>query len=109
MIDLFCFADVLLPPQDFSSIVPDPSIGVVLFGFQMRVNYKQLSKAYNYLATNPGCKLVLTNDDQSLQIPGGLVCGEGAISSVLLGARKGLKPLIVGKPHQPILDEIRKA
>lgn len=25
--------DVLLPPQDFSSITPDPSIGVVLYGF----------------------------------------------------------------------------
>lgn len=36
--------DVLLPPQDFSSIVPDPSIGIVLFSFQMRVNYKQLAK-----------------------------------------------------------------
>lgn len=28
--------DVLLPPQDFSSITPDPSIGVVLYGFQSR-------------------------------------------------------------------------
>lgn len=36
--------DVLLPPQDFSTIVPDPSIGIVLFSFQMRINYKQLAK-----------------------------------------------------------------
>jgi len=157
---------VLLPVQDFSSITPDPSIGVVLYGFQseqtlklrhsllrslvamlnfllqfsqcevsfpafecvqpcpppiaatdrhpspparVAVNYKQLAKAYNYLALNKNCRLVLTNDDQSLQLPnGGLAPGEGAIASVLLGARKGLKPIIVGKPHQPILDEIRK-
>lgn len=35
---------MLLAPQDFSSIVPDPSIGIVLFTFAMRVNYKQLAK-----------------------------------------------------------------
>ncbi|GAA5911293.1 uncharacterized protein JCM6883_001970 [Sporobolomyces salmoneus] len=98
--------DVLLPPQDFSSITPDPSIGVVVYGFQMRINYKQLAKAYNYLASNPDCELILTNDDQNFLLPGGgYAPGEGAIASVLFGALpKDRKPLIVGKPHQPLLD-----
>ncbi|GAA5978713.1 hypothetical protein JCM11641_006151 [Rhodosporidiobolus odoratus] len=102
--------DVLLLPQDFSSITPDPSIGVVIYAFQMRINYKQLAKAYNYLSSNPGCKLILTNDDQSFLLPHGGYCpGEGAIASVLFGAlTKGDKPTIVGKPHQALLDVVHR-
>ncbi|GAA5962024.1 hypothetical protein JCM8115_002885 [Rhodotorula mucilaginosa] len=102
--------DVLLPPQDFSSILSDPSIGIVLYSFQMRINYKQLTKAYNYLASNPGCQLVLTNDDQSMLLPdGGYAPGEGAIASVLYGALpRGQKPIVVGKPYQPLLDVIKR-
>ncbi|GAA5989583.1 hypothetical protein JCM10908_000543 [Rhodotorula pacifica] len=103
--------DVLLPPQDFSSIHADPSIGVVLYSFQMRINYKQLTKAYNYLASNQGCQLVLTNDDQSMLLPDqqGYAPGEGAIASVLYGALpRGQKPIVVGKPYQPLLDVIKR-
>lgn len=39
---------------------------------------------------------------------GGILPGEGALASVLLGARKELKPTIVGKPHQPLLDIVRE-
>lgn len=35
--------------------------------------------------------------------------GEGALASVLLGARKDLKPTIVGKPYQPLLDVVQRA
>lgn len=76
---------------------------------------------------------MLTNDDFSMTIPGGGAIpgeqlppllgpslshatdalrshtGEGAIASVLLNARKDLKPLIVGKPHQPLLDVVHRA
>lgn len=102
--------DVLLPPQDFSSIYPDERIGVVLYSFQMRINYKQLTKAYNYLASNPGCQLVLTNDDESMLLPhGGYAPGEGAIASVLYGALpRGHKPIVVGKPNKPLLDIIQR-
>ncbi|GAA5851151.1 hypothetical protein JCM8547_004147 [Rhodosporidiobolus lusitaniae] len=103
--------DVLLPPQDFDSITPDPSIGVVAYSFQMRINYKQLAKAYNYLSSNKGCQLVLTNDDQSFLLPhGGFAPGEGAIASVLYGAipPSSPKPIIVGKPHQPLLDVVHR-
>ncbi|GAA5824107.1 hypothetical protein JCM11251_001525 [Rhodosporidiobolus azoricus] len=102
--------DVLLEPQDFSSIVPNPSIGLVVYAFQMRINYKQLAKAYCYLSSNPGCKLITTNDDQSFQLPGGgYAPGEGAIASVLYGALpKGQKPINVGKPSQPLLDVVHR-
>lgn len=38
---------------------------------------------------------------------GGKAPGEGATASVLFGARKGLKPVVVGKPHQPMLDAVQ--
>lgn len=102
--------DMLMPYQDFSSIVPDPSIGVVLFGFNMHLNYKQLCKAFTYLATN-NAKLVLTNDDSTVIVSGGVCPGEGAMASILMGARKDLQRqhVIVGKPHKTMYDEVRAA
>lgn len=65
----------MLPPyQDFSSIRPDPSIGTVLFSFQMHINYLMYARAYNYLATNKA-QLVLTNDDSTVLIPDGVCPG----------------------------------
>lgn len=128
--------DVLMPHQDFTSILPDPTIGVVLFSFQMHrssltlsslfhplppyfsltqsqtitVNYKQLCKAFNYLSSNPLCQLILTNDDHTVMLANGGVCpGEGAMASVLFGARKGLIPLIIGKPHPELLNIVQTA
>lgn len=76
----------------------------------MSINYKVLAKAYNYLSSNPGCQLVLSNDDQSFLLPhGGLCPGEGAIASVLYGALpKGKRPIVVGKPQQPLLDVVHR-
>jgi 4-nitrophenyl phosphatase len=77
----------------------------------MSVQYKVLAKAYCYLSSNPGCRLVMTNDDQSFLLPhGGLCPGEGAIASVLYGALpKGQRPTVVGKPNQPLLDVVHRS
>lgn len=98
----------LMPPQDFRSITPDPSIGVVLVSFDMHYNYKKMSKAYNYLTHNPGCVLLLSNDDAQVPLHhGGTAAGEGAIAAPLRLAAKG--PVIVaGKPNQPLLDTVLK-
>jgi 4-nitrophenyl phosphatase len=74
--------DVLMPFQDFTAIVPDASIGVVLFSFQMHLNYQMMCKAFTYLATNKECKLVLTNDDATVLIPGG-TCPGAYFSSLI--------------------------
>lgn len=39
---------MLLPYQDFSSILPDPSIGVVLFSFNMH----RSSPAWSFMSTD---------------------------------------------------------
>lgn len=43
--------------------------------------------------------------DDSIQC----LIGEGAMAAVLYGARKNLRPIIVGKPHQPLLDVVHEA
>ncbi|KAK4047988.1 hypothetical protein OIV83_005022 [Microbotryomycetes sp. JL201] len=99
--------DVLLPPQDFESITHDPSIGIVLYSFDMRVNYKKLAKAFNYL--NHGARLVLTNDDHSMRGTTGVVLpGEGAIAATLLSV-PNVQSVVVGKPNQPLLDVVHRA
>ncbi|BGP52516.1 hypothetical protein JCM8202v2_000070 [Rhodotorula sphaerocarpa] len=102
--------EVPLPPSDFSAIQPDPSVGVVLFSFHLQINYKQLTKAFNYLASNEGCRLVSTNDNKAMMLShGGSAPGAGAIASVLLAALpKGQEPVIVGKPWQPYVDVIQR-
>lgn len=102
--------EVPLPPSDFSAIQPDPSVGVVLFSFHLQINYKQLTKASNYLASNEGCRLVSTNDNKAMMLSrGGSAPGAGAIASVLLAALpKGQEPVIVGKPWQPYVDVIQR-
>lgn len=67
--------DVLMPYQDFTAIQPDASVGIVLFSFNMHLNYQQMCKAFTYLATNPSCQLILTNDDSTVLIPGGTCPG----------------------------------
>jgi len=95
-----------MPPQDFSTITPKPEVGVVLASFDMHYNYKKMSKAFNYLTHNPGCVLLLSNDDPEVPLHhGGTAAGEGAIAAPLKLAAKG--PIIVaGKPNQPLLDAV---
>jgi len=100
-----------LPYQDFSSIKRDASIGVVVVGFDMHVNYHKLARAYSLLAVGngKGPLLVLTNDDTTVPIDDDQVApGEGAIASCLIHARKGLEKdtTVVGKPNKVFFDAI---
>lgn len=68
-----------LPAQDFSSLqgeeAIDPSVGAVMCGFDMGINYIKLAKAYKHLtregAKGPvkanekggGCHMIFTNED----------------------------------------------
>lgn len=88
--------DVLLKCQDFSSIEPDSDIGVVVYSFQMRINYKQLAKAYNYIAQNEDCQLILTNDDMKMNLHhGGFAPGQLSSCSVIMFDTDELKGLVV--------------
>jgi 4-nitrophenyl phosphatase len=112
-----------LPALDFSTLqdeeAVDPSVAAVLCGFDMHVNYIKLCKAYKHIsrkgAEGPvkanekggGCYALLTNDDSTFPGPGGPWPGAGSLSAPLLFASKR-EFTIVGKPHQPMLDAIKK-
>ena len=55
---------------------------------------------------NPGCALLLSNDDAQVPLHGGgTAAGEGALAAPLRLAAKG--PIIVaGKPNQPLMDAV---
>ncbi|PWN96191.1 2-phosphoglycolate phosphatase [Tilletiopsis washingtonensis] len=111
--------NVFLPPLDFSSLLSpeaiDPKVGAVLCGFDMHLSYIKLAKAFKHITREGaegepkageeggGCYFILTNDDSTFPAKGGPWPGAGSLSSPLVFASKR-KPLIVGKPHQPMLD-----
>ncbi|GAA99236.1 uncharacterized protein L969DRAFT_86460 [Mixia osmundae IAM 14324] len=100
--------NVFVPLMDFSSIQSDPDVGAVMAGFDMHINYKKIAKAHRYLQENKGCHFILTNDDTTFpHSDGKLYPGSGAISAPLRYAVKN-KPIVVGKPNQPMLDCILK-
>ncbi|MCO5565825.1 hypothetical protein L7F22_019500 [Adiantum nelumboides] len=112
-----------LPPNDFSSLrneqAIDPSVGAVMCGFDMHLNYTKLCKAFKHItrkgAEGPvvegerggGCHFILTNDDSTFPAGGGPWPGAGSLSAPLLFS-SGRKPIIVGKPNQPMLDTIKE-
>ena len=89
---------------------------------QMHTNYKKLAKAHRYLLEDESCLFMLTNDgaiflmsnhcseltpanaDSTFPTNGTLYPGSGAISAALRYALPKRKPIVVGKPNQPMLD-----
>ena len=46
-----------------TTVLPDPTIGAVLFGFDLNLNYKKLAKAFTYLREDPSVHFIATNQD----------------------------------------------
>ncbi|KAJ3052063.1 hypothetical protein HK097_006949 [Rhizophlyctis rosea] len=100
--------DNLSDMADMASIKPDPSIGAVLLGFDLNINYKKLAKAFTYLHHDEGVHFLATNSDLTFPAggtvyPGGF--GTGALLAAL-SAPLDRKPVVLGKPHQTMLDVI---
>lgn len=90
------------------------------------MNYKKIAKAHRYLQDDPDCLFILTNDgkliiifnskavtysteshtDSSFPEGGHLYPGSGSISAALRYALPKRKPIVVGKPNQPMLDSV---
>ncbi|KAL7424120.1 hypothetical protein Q5752_001705 [Cryptotrichosporon argae] len=96
-----------IPSMDFSSFTPDPSVGAVLCGFDMYLNYKKLGKAYTYLRDDPSVHFLLTNTDATFPTHGTTYPGSGALSSPLVYALKGKRePTVIGKPSTTMMDAV---
>ncbi|PYH43117.1 putative 4-nitrophenylphosphatase [Aspergillus saccharolyticus JOP 1030-1] len=112
-----------LPANDYSSLVSeeamDSSVGAVVCGFDMNLNYGKLCKAFRYLTrdgaqgpvlageTGGGCHFMLTNDDKVVPALGELWPGSGSLATPLIASTKR-DPIIIGKPHAPMLDTVKK-
>ncbi|KAI8811802.1 HAD-like domain-containing protein [Cladochytrium replicatum] len=83
----------------------DPSIGAVLFGFDLNINYKKLAKAFTYLRSDPSIHFLATNSDLTFPAGDMIYPGTGALLSAL-SAPLGRQPVVLGKPTQNMLDVI---
>lgn len=105
----YCGADEdnenLSDMSQMSSIKPDLTIGAVLFGFDLNINYKKLSKAFTYIHSNPECHFLATNSDSTFPTGGTVYPGTGALLASLSCAL-GRQPVVIGKPEKTMLDVI---
>jgi len=90
--------------EQIEQIIPDQSIGAVLCGMDIRMNYYKTSYAFLCLRHLPKCLFLATNSDSTFPATKGkLFPGGGATFSPLITAT-GMKPLILGKPETLMLD-----
>ncbi|KAG1847874.1 HAD-like domain-containing protein [Suillus subalutaceus] len=99
-------ADCTLEPFSLSSFSLDPDVQAVLCGLDLSVNYTKISKAFQYLTRNPGCRFLVTNEDSTFPSADGLLPGAGAISAPLRFALER-DPISIGKPAKTMLDCIQ--
>ncbi|CAH1761863.1 14634_t:CDS:2 [Entrophospora sp. SA101] len=100
--------NAILKDMDMSNIKPDPEVGAVLCGFDSKINYVKLAKAFTNLHNNPNCYFILTNDDPTYPTNGGIFPGAGSLSAPLIKALDRQPDYICGKPNKPMLDCIMK-
>jgi HAD superfamily hydrolase (TIGR01457 family) len=80
---------------------------LVIVGIDRTADYARLKRAA--LLVQRGAELVATNPDATFPAPDGLWPGAGALLAALVAAT-GAVPLVVGKPHPPLLrSALRRA
>ncbi|KAG5437088.1 hypothetical protein PCANB_001209 [Pneumocystis canis] len=90
--------------QDFENLNIDPSVGAVLCGLDLHINYLKYSKALRYLQ-NKNTLFLATNSDSTYPTSEGLFPGTGSCLAPLLFA-SGRKPVFLGKPSLEMLNTI---
>jgi len=105
-----CFTDEAeemtrpVEPSELAHIQRDDTVGAVVIGFDIQVNYRKLARAFTYL-TNPKCQFIATNTDATYPYAGSVFPGTGAIVASLEKAT-GRTPVVVGKPCSIMMDYI---
>jgi len=99
-------ADKTLEPFSLEHFTLDPDVSAVICGLDTSINYTKLSKAFQYLTRNSGCRFIVTNEDSTFPSAHGLLPGAGAISAPLRYAL-GKDPISIGKPAKTMLDCIK--
>ena len=82
----------------------DPTVGAVVVGMDMKVNYLKLCYAAQYIAR--GAVFLATNTDSTYPALGTLFPGAGCISGALV-PMIGREPLSLGKPSPAMISAIQ--
>ncbi|EMR08465.1 hypothetical protein PNEG_03293 [Pneumocystis murina B123] len=90
--------------EDFENLKLDPSVGAVLCGLDLHINYLKYSRALRYLE-NEKVLFLITNSDSTYPASGGLFPGTGSCSAPLLNS-SGRKAIFLGKPNPEMLQAI---
>lgn len=77
---------------------------VVVVGYTKLFDYEMLTRASD--AVRAGARLIGTNEDATLPTPDGPLPGTGSILAAVATA-SGAKPVVAGKPHEPLARLIR--
>jgi 4-nitrophenyl phosphatase len=77
----------------------------VVVGFTDRFDFSVLTIAAD--AIRSGARLIGTNDDAALPVPGGLLPGAGSLLAAVSVA-SGATPEVAGKPHQPMATLVKE-
>ena len=85
-------------------VVTDGPADAVLVGFTRDFDYDALRRAN--AAVRGGARLIGTNDDATYPTPDGPIPGGGALLAAVVKA-SGQKPVVAGKPYQPMADLVR--
>src|SRR5437868_2900718 len=81
--------------------VAGQDVDAVLVGLHRHFDYEGLRVASNLV--RGGARLIGTNDDATYPTPNGEIPGGGAILAAVAYA-SGSKPVVAGKPYQPMAD-----
>lgn len=81
--------------------IVDDDAQIVVAGLDRKFTYEKLARGL--LNIQNGAVFIATNTDNLLPTENGFLPGAGSIVSSLATA-SGIDPLVIGKPHQPIMD-----
>jgi len=87
----------------FNSIHPDDSVGAVVVGFDVKVNYKKYAKACTYINTNPDCQFLVTNSDITYPVQNSVLPEAGSVVAPLI-AVANKEPVFLGKPTANMIN-----
>lgn len=91
--------------EDLAKLDYDPSIGAVICGLDLHINYLKIANALLQIQ-NPNTIFLATNIDSTFPTRGKLLPGAGTIVGTLVTS-SGRQPLSLGKPSQAMMDAIK--
>lgn len=91
--------------ENEGAILAENDCDFVVAGIDHEISYKKYAKAFR--AVRNGASFLSTNGDITIPSEGGLLPGNGALTSVI-SVSTGIDPTVIGKPENIIMEEALK-